>query len=167
MNVNYGLLTELEWLQLNKGAAEIHMMALAEAMWDARNESEPKKLRVGEWHIPFEGEVNLQQLDNCMSSEHGKFTGDALTDMKIQVSTVMAARTSYTVVGDDLKPMSYEKMLELDAKLIHADPLHASPLEHCARTMTGFERYWGNDGWCRNFQGFIQRRALIEQARTR
>ena len=45
--------TDLEWQMINKGQAEIHMMALAEAMWDAMNESIPKKLESGEFHLPF------------------------------------------------------------------------------------------------------------------
>ena len=46
-------LTELDWLKLNYGQAEIHMMALAECIWDAYNESTPKVLKGGEWHIPM------------------------------------------------------------------------------------------------------------------
>lgn len=38
---------------LNKGQAEIHMMALAESIYDAVNESIPKQLKDGEWHIPM------------------------------------------------------------------------------------------------------------------
>lgn len=45
--------TELDWLQVNKGQAEIHMMALAECIWDAYNESTPKVLSPNEWHIPM------------------------------------------------------------------------------------------------------------------
>ena len=43
----------LGWLQINKGQAEIHMMALAECIWDAYNESTPKQLASNEWHIPM------------------------------------------------------------------------------------------------------------------
>ena len=39
-------------LQYNKGQGEIHISLLAEAMWDSYNESEPKQLKAGEWHIP-------------------------------------------------------------------------------------------------------------------
>lgn len=46
-------LTELDWLKLNYGQAEIHMMALAEAIYDAVNESPPKVLKPGDWHIPM------------------------------------------------------------------------------------------------------------------
>ncbi|QCW20701.1 putative thymidylate synthase [Flavobacterium phage FPSV-S29] len=44
---------DLFWLKQNTGQAEIHMMALAECIWDAYNESTPKQLKAGEWHIPF------------------------------------------------------------------------------------------------------------------
>ena len=40
-------------MQHSLSAAEIHIQALAEAMWDAMNESTPKKLKEGEYHIPF------------------------------------------------------------------------------------------------------------------
>ena len=37
-------MSNIEWLQINSSQTEIHMQALAEAMWDAMNESTPKKL---------------------------------------------------------------------------------------------------------------------------
>lgn len=43
----------LGWLKINKGQAEIHMMALAEAIYDAVNESTPKELKENEWHLPM------------------------------------------------------------------------------------------------------------------
>lgn len=51
--INTSNWSEEKWLSLNKGQAEIHMMALAEAIWDARNESTPKQLKAGMWHIPM------------------------------------------------------------------------------------------------------------------
>ncbi len=45
--------TDLFWLTMNKGQAEIHMMDLAEKIYDAVNESTPKQLKAGEWHIPM------------------------------------------------------------------------------------------------------------------
>ena len=53
MNVNINIYNELEWLKLNKGQAEIHIMDLAEKMWNAYNESEPKQLQENEWHLPM------------------------------------------------------------------------------------------------------------------
>lgn len=43
----------VDWLKLNKGMAEIHLMELAECMWDSYNEHQPKELKEGEWHIPM------------------------------------------------------------------------------------------------------------------
>ena len=45
--------TNIDWLQINKGQAEIHMMELAECIYDAMNESTPKQLKSGEYHIPM------------------------------------------------------------------------------------------------------------------
>lgn len=45
--------SEIKKLEFNKGQAEIHMMALAECIWDAYNESTPKVLKAGQWHIPM------------------------------------------------------------------------------------------------------------------
>ena len=45
--------TEIDWLQLNKGQAEIHIMDLAEKIYDCIQESVPKQLKGNEWHIPM------------------------------------------------------------------------------------------------------------------
>lgn len=44
--------TDIDWQKINYSQAEIHIQALAESMWDAYNESTPKQLKAGEWHIP-------------------------------------------------------------------------------------------------------------------
>lgn len=43
----------IDWLTINKGMAEIHIMDLAEKMYDNYNTSKPVKLEDGEWHIPY------------------------------------------------------------------------------------------------------------------
>ena len=45
--------SDLDWLQNNEGNAEIHIMDLAEKIYDAVNESTPKQLATNEWHIPM------------------------------------------------------------------------------------------------------------------
>ena len=45
--------SEEKWQSINKSQAEIHIQALAEAMLDAMNESTPKQLEEGEFHLPF------------------------------------------------------------------------------------------------------------------
>ena len=44
-------LTELDWLKLNTGQAEIHIMDLAEKIYDAVNESIPEQLPAGGFSV--------------------------------------------------------------------------------------------------------------------
>lgn len=121
--------TDLEWLQLNKGQAEIHMMALAEAMWDALNESTPKKLSLGDWHIPFAENITVETLRSSKEEELMEFTDFH----KVKVSTAMCARVSYTVVGEEGKAPNYENDLKLHDRLAASG--HWSPFEHCAKAV--------------------------------
>lgn len=179
---NFG---ELDWLNSNIGQAEIHMMALAEAMWDAMNESTPKKLKAGEWHIPFGDSIDENRLDEVNKLTN---TGDYFTNQtKIKIATARCARVSYTVVGEEGKEVDYEKDIKLHDMLAKSG--HWSPFEHCARAMSkdeylshvktfhadGFTFDSDNKlfvdtilpesdfGWCNNFRGFIQYRELINK----
>lgn len=179
----YDDLTEIDWLQCNKGQAEIHMMALAEAMWDAYNESTPQLLQPGEWHIPYEDSINTTDLINKLELDYQPYDDGSndVTNAKIKASTAMCARESYTTIGDE-KEFTIEKQIALHDKLIKSDPKHWSPTEHCARAMTNDEYktyikgkstplvnddslYIHKDeskGWCRNYKGFIQYRELLD-----
>lgn len=162
--------TDLDWMNINKGQAEIHIMDLAEKIWDAVNESTPKQLYGGEWHIPFEDKIQWSVQD-------GEYT-TYLPETLVKISTAMAARTSYTVVGDE-KGINAEKMIELHDRLLSQDPPHSSPLEHCARAMTDEEymSFWRSSmgkfkdlnelkkvegGICNNFKGFVPYRYMID-----
>ena len=167
--------------QFNKGQAEIHMMALAECIYDAVNESTPKQLQSGEWHIPFEMKI-VEILAQVGSGNHS--VGEQWTQNKVKISTAMAAHTSYTIVGGEAVK-SHEKWIDLHDKLIAYDPPHSSPMEHCARAMSDEEHnrfYKGifidmsdtelensyvpisvnGFGWCNNFKGFIPYRYIID-----
>ena len=172
--------SDLDWLQNNEGHAEIHIMDLAEKIYDAMNESTPKQLQAGEWHIPFGDRIDENKLDRDLGwldlqdlAENADLEYSIwLNHNKIKISTAMAARTSYTVVGDE-KEIDYSKMIELHDRLIAQNPPHSSPLEHCARAMseveytasksTGYTRK-GEDqyGWCNNLKGFIPYRYMID-----
>ena len=123
-------------LQHNKGQAEIHLMDLAEKIYDAVNESTPRQLKAGEWHIPMRNKIDNDILLDTL--EDGNFVNDKIENYLVKISTAMAARTSYTVVGDE-KEVDYFKMIELHDKLIAYDPPHSSPMEHCARAMSNEE----------------------------
>lgn len=159
-------LTELDWLHLNKGQAEIHMMALSEAIYDAVNESTPKQLKAGEWHIPFAIEITDLYIKNKGYVPETEIPIDEF----VKISTAMAAHTSYTIVGGEAVK-SYEKWIELHDKLIAYDPPHSSPMEHCAKAMNDaeYESFYkgqiglgGESGWCNNLKGFIPYRYFID-----
>lgn len=158
-------------LQLNKGQAEIHMMALAEAMWDAFNCSTPKELKAGEWHIPFGDQFNPSG-DNFLYG---------VEDAELKVATARCARVSYTVAGEEGKPANYQNDINLHDRLSESG--HWSPFEHCAQSMTQdeYDTYFSGRlvevertaegepytaleptdegiGFCGNFRGFIQYR---------
>lgn len=142
----------LERLSYNKGAAEIHMMALAEAIWDAFNESTPKQLKAGDWHIPFENKLSWEDITAVVKEQLGwdyslppanltkyKDIFDAkVLDTKVKVSTSMGARTSYTVIGEE-KSIYIEEQVKLHDRLIAQNPPHSSPMEHAARCMNEME----------------------------
>jgi DNA-directed RNA polymerase subunit N (RpoN/RPB10) len=179
--INY---TDIDWLKINKGQAEIHMMALAEAMWDCMNESTPRQLKAGEWHIPFVDKLDFNEVGKNIkwgsydpnNPPPDSYQYERVEEEMVKISTAMSARTSYTVVGDE-KEFSYEKQIELHDRMANQVPFHASPFEHCARVMSLEEYHLYrkgilnmdilNDtgltaGWCRNFRGFIQYREILE-----
>lgn len=173
-------LKEKDWFSINKGQAEIHIMDLAEKIYDIMNESIPEQLSEGMWHIPFMSRIDSSKLQSVK--------GVDVSQEMVKISTAMAARTSYTVVGDE-KEVDYEKMIGLHDRLI--EMRHDSPLEHCARAMDDSEyqsyikgkltelnpdRDFNENieieeplheekGWCRNFKGFIQYRHIIETSK--
>lgn len=170
----------------NKGLADIHMMALAEAMWDAYNEGTPKLLKAGEWHIPYENEIKeMYNIDQSLLDIDN-------IPYAVKVGTIMAARISYTVVGTDLSEWGINKYKDKFTELSTANPLHASPFEHGAKSMNSDEYISGirgdlqtstghtieqiNEedsliiesgvnkkmmGWSGNFRGFIQLRKML------
>lgn len=184
--------TEKKWQSINKSQAEIHMQALAEAMYDEYNESTPKELKEGEYHIPF---GDRMQDKDIMQHVKGSFNSrteveEAIQKFKIKIATARCARLSYMTFDGEI---DYEKDLKLHDTLLESQ--HMSPFEHCARAMTKDEvsRYvkgynfsavyteedidedtlepiycytdaFGNSshGWCNNFRGWISYRYLIE-----
>lgn len=182
-------LTELDWIKLSKSGAEIHIQALAESMWDAMNESVPKKLEAGEWHIPFGDKMNTPFFK---TEKNGDTTINWvpipkvdlgaegwIEDQKIKIATARCARLSYMTFDGDI---DYEKDINLHDHLLESN--HMSPFEHCARAMSDeeyFSHFKGNKewiftdeskfskahGWCDNFKGWISYRHLVEEERRK
>lgn len=164
--------TTMDWLICNKSQAEIHIQAFAEAVWDAMNESKPRELKAGQWHIPF-GDNLTTNTDSIGKLSGENYIADDVRGNLIKIATARCARVSYiNYEGKD----DYEADIKLYDTLIKNG--HASPLEHCARAMSAeehitFRKLEGytldlneiaySNGWCRNFKGFIQQRFFVEK----
>ena len=164
--------TNLEWLKINKSQADIHIQAIAEMMWDCYNESKPKQLEAGEWHIPFGDRFDEKRLVKLFS-QIDEYHPIDINDLKVKIATARCARISYNnFEGKD----DYEADIKLYERL--KKDKHAVPFEHCAIAMNDEEyqlyvkgkashvdSQYGNPifqqkemGWCRNFKGFISHR---------
>lgn len=177
--INTSNWSEEKWLSLNKGQAEIHIMDLAEKIYDAVNESIPKQLKAGEWHIPFIDKIDEALIFKVDEDENAKVSWKPLRgfdngaeefyiDQKVKISTAMGARTSYTVVGDE-KALDYEALIGLHDRLLAWDPPHSSPMEHCSVCVSQEEydiSFKGQEkGWFRNYKGFKSYRQIIEESK--
>ena len=143
------------WHKLNTNTAQPEMMELAEMMWDTMNDSEPKLLRDGEWHIPFgdniDGELAAKARTNFLDTKYPTVTyqGECCSDYgrlefldheqqieeaKLMVAVARCARVSY---------LNHEGKDDYDADMKLYDFLveqkHQSPLEHCLRAMSDEE----------------------------
>lgn len=157
---------QLFWFTINKGQAEIHMMELAEQMYDAYNESTGI---VSEYHIPYQDKI---RNDYGVLIQHEAIVRNHVLPLPAIMSAMMCARVSYTTIGDSMSEWSVEKYVKKFNELINSVPAHSSPLEHVARAMNEEEYYLysrGKDGsashehgWCRNFKGFVQLRHILE-----
>ena len=162
-------LSELDWLKVNRGQGEIHIMKIAEMIYDELQESTPILKKAGEWHIPYFNNYNFLGPSSDVYS---------VEDL-VKVATSMAARESYTTV-DGAKEVTFEEHLKLYDKLVAYEPPHSSPMEHCGKAMselenemftktyvkededTGVMMKVTEEGWCRNIRGFIPLRHLVE-----
>lgn len=157
--------TILERLKNNKGMGEIHIMALAESMWDNMNHSTPKLLKEGEWHIPFGDEIDTLSLSGTLYELKKEedpnfldnhiaihFSDKTINQTKVKIATARCARISYQTLGDNPK-IDYKADIKLHDIL--ASNGHASPFEHIAQAA-------GKDVISRNFRGFKQYREILE-----
>lgn len=132
--------TLIDWLKINESQAEIHMQALAEAVWDSYNESTPTKLLSGQWHIPFGNQMDEEAIESIVLNSQSKMIGTAnpewIQAAKLKVSIARCARLSYMTFENEI---NYEKDIILHDQLLKSK--HSSPFEHVARCMTDLEYY--------------------------
>lgn len=150
------------WLRCD-GAAQQEMSAMADAVREAMDNSTPKELEVGEWHVPYFRE-------GAWTPSMEESLEDALA-----ISASCCAQVSYRRLDDSL-----EKAYDMKDKLFSGAKVHASPSEHQAtpigdvafddtpNPMGKFEWRVGithmdrnGDFWSGNLKGWIQHRQFI------
>lgn len=115
-------------------SAQPEIQALAIAMREAYNTSEPHELIAGEWHIPY--------VD---SHEKEYYNGEPIdSEVLIKVATGRCARVSYLNHNGD---RSIQDDINLHDRLLSSNPPHLSPFEHCAMAMGNSDKYANFVGW--------------------
>lgn len=110
--------------------AQPEILMLAYKMYNALQESVPNLLKVGEWHLPYikfdrdnEGKVMYLPFDEDRVEGWVEYS----LEQAQRISASCCAQTSYRNADDSLG-----KADDIFNKLIKADVLHSSPMEHQA-----------------------------------
>ena len=122
----------------NHPKAQPEIKRLAEAMLEAQNQSIPRMLRRGQWHLPFVSDEEQEELGRVNA---------------IRTSIARCARVSY--MNHEGKRSSIAEDLGLLERLLGSEPTHASPAEHQATPIHP-------DEWSGNFLGWGQFRKVLE-----
>lgn len=168
------LVTATEWqnflgLRLHSDA-EPHIQLLAQEVSDriqgVLRSTEPSQLlNPGQWHLPYVSPAEqLEITDYAVSREIDS------NWLLRRVSTARSARLSYLTF--DGQRSTFEKDNELCEKLLASRPFHASPFEHQATPARRYAMSFTDEVYfsqqderrMRNFKGWIQNRALVEEA---
>jgi thymidylate synthase ThyX len=130
--------------------AQPEIQVLAEKMLTAYNDSEPKSLNEGDWHIPFGDKIDSGRLMEAWKAGNQI---DGLVELKKKIAVARCARVSYfNFEGKD----DYVKDIETCDKLFGSVPRHLSPAEHVAQCLDSNE-------FNGNFRGFKQYRKFFPQ----
>lgn len=117
--------------------AQPEIRELAKMMKAAYNDSTPKKMNIGDWHLPY-----ITEDDRHLTVDDQK-----------KVSAARCCRVSY--MKHDGFRASLEEDIQLHDRLVTANPPHMSPVEHQAEC-------WDGEGWCGNFRQWLQYRKELE-----
>lgn len=129
--------------------AQPEIQATADAMLAAIRASHPAELDFGDWHLPYIDQTDWEHPDLWENPE-------ARAILK-KVSVARCARVSY-LTHDGKR--DYQEDVALFDRLVAADPMHASPLEHVATPATPGEVAEGNVAG--NLYGWHQYRHSIK-----
>jgi thymidylate synthase ThyX len=132
-------------LRLHKDARP-EIRVLAEKMFACYQESQPKLLQPGQWHLPL---VTQAELD-----EYGD------DDIRFKISIARCARVSYSSFKEG-KLSTVDEDVARYLKLVGAQPIHASPAEHQATPDEWLEGHWRVPAFHGNFTGWIQFRKTL------
>lgn len=145
--------------------AQPEFQALALEMLREMNNSKPKLLGYGSWHLPYVDEdVRKDALEYLKNHRHCKYTYE---EILLMISASCCAQVSYRT-----SDTSIDKSIRIYEKLAGGVPIHASPFEHQATPIysPGWFRQHGithksvgeeAEFWSGNFRGWIQHRHLI------
>lgn len=173
-------------LRLDKDA-QPEFVVLAKEMYNAFTKSNPKVLKVGQYHLPYVDTVEVNGshvIGNNENKQHYFMpdnTGEVCLEDAIKISVASCAAVSYRTEG-----MTLEKADKIYDMLINADVVHSSPFEHIATPIdkpccadgkqldyeTALERLEEERGithinknlvFCSgNFKGWVQYRHLLD-----
>lgn len=149
--------------------AEPHIRLLAQRMRAAIDAAPEQILEPGEWHWPFLLPDDWEEIWT-----RAPFGTKSAWDLATKLCVARCASTSYkTVEGFD---MTLDRAVALHDKLVSSTPMHASPLEPVCQADSGgpvvhmrnggggdCRWHWDHWGEHRNFVGFRQYRAMLEQ----
>jgi hypothetical protein len=123
--------------------AEIHFQKIAGMIREALNQSVPQQLRVGEYHLPY---IEDDDIDLIRTAKEEYLEYGILYLLK-RCSTARCARVSYTPFDSDKKNILED--LRIAKQLIERsdDVIHASPLENVAQCCDTLVRSGPFIGW--------------------
>lgn len=108
--------------------AQPEILMLAYKMYKALQESVPFELKSGEWHLPYivttrDNEGKIMYVDSLKETHYIEYS----LEQARRISSSCCAQTSYRKTDDSLT-----KADDVFDKLVKADVLHSSPMEHQA-----------------------------------
>ena len=151
------------WALREDAAADPAIRLLAQEMHKAYDASTPTLLLPGTWHLPFvKIDFELQEAVDFVESQDGVIhaPGKSPLDVLFMVSAARCARTSYRTFDGTVAPIKDDVILF--RKLVSANLVHASPLEHQATPdIQNKELKWASPDLHGNFTGWIQFRKTV------